>query len=362
MFSWDLSTVQLVCLPLVAVLLWRIRLFGQRIPFFIVALGILLGLAIYFMSQPYVLLALGSHRVFVSELEGDTQGIAGFKLRNRLDLSLSHEGAARSRRLRAKFKDEQAVANWVRAQEGAVLISGNFRWLTVSFAARSNVSLNGAPLVARLQSVPDLTLVQSVPAIGISYEPRNETSAFLAMIFAADELYDAEPGSTQFGHAETLLRDAGSLVAPWSASFHRALPWFWLGNLYLKELLSGATYNPAIMECAIDAFQRAKRFVRAKDVVSVDLYAAILNNLGVALSLRSYFETGNWTTADAREVLRLARNARKSPNVYNVPLRPSQVAKVNLESIGLGKSKKSGSKRKGKKSRKPASQANAKQP
>jgi hypothetical protein len=339
MFAWDLSFIQLFCLPLVALLLWRIKLLGTRLPAWIPLGSCALAFIFFVASQPFVSLAIGSHRVFLSELQKDEDGTLAYKLRSRLDTILRQEGALRTRRLRAEFGSSKEVTKWLSTRPGAVVLSGNHRWLTVSFAARDPLKLSETAFVAKHQKLPSLELVQALPAIGLSFEPRNETAHFLGFVLAADELGDAVPGSVLFAQAETKLRDAAEMAAPWTASFHRALPWWMLGNLYLKELLVQESYQPALMQCALEAYEMARKFLSPKDVISADLYAAVRNNHAVALVIQSTQEEQPSQLFLAHEYFREARNMRKTPNVHAVKARPAKVASANLERLGANKRK-----------------------
>lgn len=339
MFAWDLSFIQLVCLPLVALLLWRLKVLGARLPAWIPLGACILAFLFFAASQPFVSLAIGSHRVFFAELQNDEEGTLAYKLRNRLDLVLHQEGALRTRRLRAEFASTADVSKWLSKRSGAVVISGNHRWLTASFATRAPLGLIGSKFALAHPKLPSLELVQAVPSIGVSFEPRNETAHFLGFVLAADEFGDAAPASELFAQTETILRHAAEISAPWTASFHRALPWWMLGNLYLKELLAQDTYQPALLACALEAYEMARKFLRPKDVVSADLYAALRNNQAVALVIQGTAEGQTSPLLLAREYFREARNTRKTPNVHAVADRPAQVASANLERLGAKKRK-----------------------
>lgn len=330
MSSLTLGTLQYALFPALLLLILCVRIAKARVPraVFMFALGgCLMSAAAAFAWWPS-----SNWAVAAAVLQNDEFEVETFKLRERINSFLRHQGGARAVRFHREFSNAKEASDYLAENTTQrALLWGNRGWINISLPETEPLLLGGTRLGAQYEMLKSVKLVSSVPGVGLSIAPRNESAQFVAAIVLALSEGGASLGMPSERSPETVLRDAGNLFAPWSASAHRALPWWLLGNRLTLDFLNQSHYERATLLCAREAFLRALSFVRAKDAVSADLYAAAKNNLAVLALVESVVEGSTHPIHDARPLFREALVVRSSPNVYGLELRPVKVALDNLE-------------------------------
>lgn len=323
----NLSFAQLLVFPLVVLFFLRLRVAGLRIPRAMLLLAAAGALAAF--SVPYLYPA--QRRIaLVSTLASDDFESESRVFWQELEQWLRRRGGAHARawRFYGTLSNQRGAAAVLKTYPGAMaLVWGDTKWV--------NISLPGSPLPGRRD--PDLRreteallgveVVSSIPVIGMSYQPRGDTARFVAALISG---IGAAEGSAA-GRAESELRYAGERAAFWLSNAHRGLAWFLLGNLQLHEALADGRYQPALFECAENAYTAAAGNLMPWD--NPELYAAIHNNLGALYYLQSRFGSRSELLKRARRKWVYAVRTRKLKNPFDMRYRAAKVAKRNIKLI-----------------------------
>jgi hypothetical protein len=222
----------------------------------------------------------------------------------------------------------------MRSKNLDMVVWGNAHWLHVALRETPPVAVSGFNLSRSYGGLEKLQLVTSAPEVGLSYQPRNETADYIAGLAAGvlPRLSGGEQEPAQVtAERELALIDAGRLVAFWTAHGHRAYPWWELGNLYARAVLSRDRVDLGEVRCAIAAYGRALTFLHATDLANAELRAGVLNNLGVLTAVRALEERKPKLLRRARTMFRATGKLRKARDIYGLEVRPSAIARENLE-------------------------------
>lgn len=204
------------------------------------------------------------------ELEADTR-----VFREQLNSYLAHIGDYEVQRLYMQINSSEAAQAYLADHPNVQgLIWGDQEWQNVYFQYAAPLTIGSIAVAPLSAGKAMLKIVQSVPAIGLSIEPRQATQHFLSFITAA------KLGSAS-SDEEDLLRNAGALATRWSSYAHRAWPWWRLGNLYLQRALKGEQVELGELDCAKRAYAFAASMLQPND--NPELRAAIFNNYAVTL-------------------------------------------------------------------------------
>ncbi|MBX7145368.1 MAG: hypothetical protein K1X79_13030 [Oligoflexia bacterium] len=330
MFGLTLGTLQYSLFPALALLVMCMPLAGERVPRSVLMFalgGVLASATVAFLWRP-----TGSWAVAAAVLQNDEYEVETFKLRERVNYFLRHQGATRAVRYHREISSAKQATEFLRrSPDQMALVWGNRGWVNVSLPENRPLDIGSTKLGAHYELLRQVKLVTSVPGVGLSVTPRNETAQFIAGILrAVTEVAQNGAALKEQPTSETILRDSGNLFAPWSGSAHRALPWWLLGNRLLLGMLESGAYQRAELKCAREAYQRALSFVKPKDAVSADMFAASMNNLGVLTLVESVLEGSTSPVKDARPLFREALAVRSSPNVFGLEVRAVEVAIANL--------------------------------
>ncbi|MBX7137600.1 MAG: hypothetical protein K1X83_06415 [Oligoflexia bacterium] len=284
----DLSTIQLIFLPLVLLGLWRIRILGARIPGRLILLSGICALGAAGFSRLQTFKAEGS--LLIGLLAADPHGVETRLFRDEINRSLSDVTAfmrsgARRQRLGATAVSYQreiqgkseALALIQSSPSFPGLVWGDRKLVNIAFktSAPELLDLNGARNLP--YPLSQFELIDSVSQLWLSFEPRRDTARFIATLYAALVTKDITT-------KEVLLRTAIGQQSRWRSFSHRALPLMLLGNIYLRQALDAPYGDTSSIECALASYKLATHFLRMKE--HPELFAALLNNMGTALYLQ----------------------------------------------------------------------------
>ncbi|MBN8548601.1 MAG: hypothetical protein J0M12_04725 [Deltaproteobacteria bacterium] len=327
----NLSTIQFAVFPVLLLAAAAASLQGRKIPRSFLAFA-LCGTVLSFAFS-YCFTAHASQSVVVSALQGDTLQSQGRIFRQKINSYLVHRGPARAAAYYHVLPNYSSAAAFLREKGLQLLVWGNSHWLNISFPITSAHSVEEFGQSYDFSPLSKLRMITSVPNVGLSYEPRNETSDYVAGLTASllpghDPLAPMAP--EDLGRRELLLMDTGNIAGKWTAGAHRALPWWILGNLYSYQVLRSKQIEPGEIHCAIDAYYRARSFLRANDKGNADLWSAIHNNLAVMTALQGLVLSKPKELRRARRLAMEAARIKHLPNVYHLDPRPGVVARENV--------------------------------
>ena len=287
--SVDISYIQLLVFPLLLFVFYRFSFLKLRVPRLVLLAALLC--AVFATAFSFTYLPARGGVFLVARLAGDSHEINSrlFRAKIHADASMlanSHRPAAVRRYFREISSLREAAEALKGRKDRRALVWGNRRWLNVSLKRREPKSLDELEIPAAHEWLRALRLVLTVPVIGLSYNPPNETGGFLALLFSG--LAGGSRGTVLSPSQELHLRDAGEMVAAWTSFAHKAYPYLLLGNHYLAQAFSREAYQAGEMHCALRAYLRGLSFLRPGN--NPDLEAALHNNLGVALAARYVME------------------------------------------------------------------------
>lgn len=310
----ELSTAQIIVFPLVlAALTWSNPF--PKIPATVVAAS----LSATVLSLVISSLPDRNASILLARLDDDEFEIATRVFRERLTPVLGDKFLIRSTKQPiGKLNKARKSLEESPAQS---LIWGRKPWLNIS-VKEPQVDKVWLDLLA-------IKPVWHVPVFGLSFEPQNETARFVGLLTRGLLNKDHLSG-TSWTEREMALREAGELVAPWSAQAHRAYAWFVLGNSYLERAVR-SSYESGEVTCAIEAYRRGAKTMAVRD--HPELYAAISNNHAAALFLRYVMEDKREYKHQALERLKLATGGLALKNPYGFKYEAVNVARKNLKRL-----------------------------
>lgn len=333
MFWWNnLSLIQYACFPAFLLLALLLKRRGWPLPTLVIVAAAVGALVAFSLSRS--VLVGGPNEVALAPLSGDTFESATRILREKVQSRLHRLGAARAVHYHREIASQGEARELMRSKNLDMVVWGNAHWLHVALRETPPVALSDFSLSRSYGGLEKLKLVTSAPEVGLSYQPRNETADYIAGIAAGvlPRLNGAEQESAQVtAERELALIDAGRLVAFWTAHGHRAYPWWELGNLYARTILSRDRVDLGEVHCALAAYGRALKFLHATDLANAELRAAVLNNLGVLTAVRALEERKPKLLRRSRTMFRATGKLRKARDIYGLEVRPSAVARENLQ-------------------------------
>ncbi len=277
---------QLLCLPLVVVLLRQLPLFGTRIPPVLLLLVCALTIAgaairkgVQQVSEEVLLMArfdedrLGGKTAVVRDRIRELDGVRNPNLVGSLEQRVSSR--------------QEAEALLVAEPQAAGVVYGSERWLEVVLRQGEPYSLartgrsQAAERVLREFNLPDLQIVSSVPSVGVSLDGQAGSIEYLSRLSA---IWGRGPlalfGADEDLHVEMQLTRMNSIRAFWSSPEPFVFGRWMLGTYYLAQALRGATVDRGTIRCSNSLFLSA--YFRLKMGEAGALKAAILNNFVVA--------------------------------------------------------------------------------
>ncbi len=322
--------VQYAAFPLVCLLAYFVRLHGVRLPRWGLALAVgCAGLAFFYSYFPSV----GPARAAImSPLEGDALKTQSRLLRERVNRDLVGFGQQKVRSTARSIDSHEQALELMKNSGLRAVVWGNTRWVRVAFKEQAPQALGEIRPHDVLMGLSELRLVTSVPSIGLSYEPRNETADFLAGILGGLTPGFAHTITTQeAGLRELLLKDTGQLISFWSNNSHRALAWWGMGNIQAFRALQQDRLDLGELRCAIDSYKKARGFLRAKDAANRDLLIAVINNLSVLRIVEQVDSAGREPVMRGKKLLVSAIKLAKHPSPYPSRIGPAEVARLNWQ-------------------------------
>ena len=318
-FPLDLSRAQIIILPFVFVS-FLFLFIPSYLPRFV--LGAALICALIGMSVGHFKTDSDSALIF-SRFSNDEFETKTFEFLEGLEKYLVNETNLNISRSSQSFKSDKELRDSGIIDRSLPVIWGDEHRLKVSFPQLQNVKLKEIAYKELNEQLPELKLVSSIPVVGLSIRPKEDTYQFLASLAAGMQRED-DLGMMQ-------LRSAASIVAPWTSFAHRAYPWWLVGTRHLIQVLKHEDYEPAVLKCALRAFKKASSFLRFGD--NAELRAAIFNNTGVALFLQSILEYDLKLRKLAKKKFRIAFRLKFKPNQFGVDYRAGKVARMNLKRV-----------------------------
>jgi hypothetical protein len=325
-------TAQLLAFPPFAIAVWRLRFAGERIS----RTAILLAVACAVMASAVTYLYPANLRrgFLVAPFAGDDLQTRSRIFREALNEQLNAHSKIRAASYFAPLeKDRSARSIFTRTPSLQGLVWGNNRWLSISFPI-----IPPAPLAGSIvQHLPDryreLLLVTTVPVLGLSREPEEQTRHFIATLFSGIlPLYSQESDPAErtilFENQWGFLRDAAVVEAFWSSKAHQAYPWFLIGNRAVERAFQGPRFEPHYILCARSAYREASSLLRAGD--NPELRAAIYNNWGVTLLLGSLQLSEPALAREGRQHLRRAVLTKSEKDLFGVQRKAVAAARLNL--------------------------------
>lgn len=339
-FELDRTTVQVIVFPLMLWIVSQLSIGGAQVPRRYIIGALVCALISVGWSYTY---RGDESRIFlVARLADDALESDSRLFRERLNAVLERTSDARAVRYYRSFKEYREVRQFMASRKVQAVVWGNRRWLNVAFADRPTVTLQdvarglgsvtngGSPL----QHYPSFEIVQSVPAIGLSYAPELYTSSFLAELLTGTlpRSYHLADGTGSEAGKEMALASAASIVAGWTSRAHRAYPLWVLGNMHLLRALRGPKPEIGETRCALAFYRKARHFLQRHD--NPELMAAIANNFGVAIFVQGT-ERGKPAAAARAALTKFMSAARERGrrNLLQAELRSPEVALRNIERL-----------------------------
>lgn len=339
--SLDLSLAQAIVFPFFLAMLFYFSLRVVRIPFMLLLFA--LTCAAVSLTFAYSYRASKFSGVLLAKLSGDEYEITSRIFREKLNQAFAANSNIQVSRYFRSFEKKSEVGKLLLSDRDVnMLIWGTKGWLMVSFPAEAafiTPDLAGQQRLAMLGVLPALAL----PSFGLALEPQNETSKFLSALAVglmpqlarADNLADVE--------REMSLKEAGQIVSHWRSQAHRGYPWWALGNHYIAEGLRNGVYESASIACALEAYGKARSFVRPAD--NPELYASISNNIGILNYLRAFYGEEPHGYKFAHKLFSQAISALPHAQRLNLEVPAARIAAKNLRFLE-GKPKKMKKKKK----------------
>lgn len=322
----SLSTAQYLIFIPVIVLLSLVTFFERRLPRVLLIGSICAGLTSAAFAYSYRDSERGAF--LVSRLKGDEYEIQTRQLREYIRglLQLPNSPTV-SRYYRSLDRHSQASVMLKADRELKGVLWGNENWLNISMPEPSTVSLAKLGVDKRAGKLGAIRIVTSVPAIGISIKPIDATGKFLSELFTGLVAPKTGTKPKVVPIDEMALITAASRVAPWTGSAHRSFPLLLLGNHYLAQALRNGNFEAGTLECALRAYRRAKIFSYGSG--NPELAAAVENNYGVALLVKSLYTDTPGLEGQAEAMFNTAQGLMSRRNPYDVPYKAGRVATKN---------------------------------
>ncbi len=331
-----LSEIQLLAFPLVVFLFWKLRILGKRIPRAVIIPGMIAG--VLAIGYSYLYLRDAPLSFVVSYLKGDNFEAGSRQFRQLIATQLRRVTPPRAfavQRSHETFTSHAEAQKFLaRSEHLPVLVWGSLRWITVSFHPERTALPIPKSAAAWISSLK-LRLVESAPVVGLTLEPQQATAEFIARLVGATLTYKYGPGtrkSRQWAFDE--LSYVAHQESHWNSFAHRAYPWWLLGNLHLFEALRDGGVEMGELRCAIEAYTRARKFLRAGD--NPELLAAALNNRAIAQSIQSVVSRSKGLRRMVKRGFKAAAFTIKERNLYGVTYRAGKIARANLRMVLAG--------------------------
>ncbi len=341
--SWDLGLTeyQILALPLIVMLLVRLRLGAHRASPIVLALGMIGALvAVWFSYAP---VTTASHIALIAPLGRDELETDATKLREAINQAMDreeHYGKLEAIRYHAMARTQREASKILSQSEDAhILVWGDTRLIRISFPQQDQIGDPALSAPPAQEPMTGLRLVTSIPLIALSYQPQADTAAFIAKLSAALSLLDAGPKAAS--NALLQLADVGSMAATWRSFAHRSYPWWISGNLSLQAALTSSLSRArsdqlgadqlGALECALDAYDKARSYLRFGD--NPELLAAILNNRAVALYTKGVYLGKPLYRSLALKNLSAATDTLKHPNLFGIKYRVGKIALMNTKTL-----------------------------
>jgi len=218
--------------------------------------------------------------VALSRLSSDLHEVETTLLRKKLNHYFGEKLSPVARFYRSIDSHREAFKLVSEQPDLKAIIWGNQQQLVVSFAKPSE-SISSIKLeVPWTQKSISPKLVNYVPAISLSTEPRDATSHFLSYILG--EVHQDEGSSlSERQLQQSRLYGAGNILSPWRGLGHLAYPLWRVADLHLQEASLGPVLDRGELGCALELYTQAASRLQPQD--NPLLRAAIFNNKGVAL-------------------------------------------------------------------------------
>ncbi|MCB0309702.1 MAG: hypothetical protein KDD42_00625 [Bdellovibrionales bacterium] len=338
---FDVTEWQLILSAIVAIGLWKLRIFNQRVPRVVLLLATVCAV---------VFTGFSGSRFFKSD--------NGLEIA-RLDSDPFERSSRKFRRIISDFLrsnpyyDENfslgdlhaSIASAQEAQQVlkthpqlALLIWGDQHWLRISFPEIEPRDLETLGKSLDVDGIRNLKLVLSVPMAGLSFAPQLPSARFIGKLYAAIVAQREFARTSEPRHADRaqiLLREAGSQEAFWTSFAHRAVAWWLLGNEHFLAAFRDETVQVGELKCALDAYRSVLRYLKKND--NTELLAATLNNLGVAIVVLAMYNRESQATSDMiKEAMDCWRDALLTLHQNNrdgLKFKSARIAKQNMVTL-----------------------------
>lgn len=285
------SKAQLLCAPLVVLLISRISLAGRQLPRWAVwsaLCGVVVGALSQFSSVTLQKGAFLVATVAEHELKPETK-----IYRDRMRKVIGASGESLVGMYHGTIRSEaEARALLKRSPALGGAVWGAERWMTASFQAHKPLSLDsfpddsGARVFLRSTQLADMLVVTSVPSVSLSHGHTPATTHFLGGIVTLwrdfREVVAPLAAAADFeGQAYAL----SGIQARWTSRAHLALPMWFIGTQHLVRAIEKSEVEPAELACAISMLRQALMQFRRSDNPALE--AAVRNNYGLALMVQS---------------------------------------------------------------------------
>ena len=321
----DGTTAQAFVFPFVLVLLAQVSVFSHRINFWVITGGAVLGLfsIAYSFTSP---LHIGRGGALIARLSSDELQTETRIFRERINKFLSYSTHVTAHSFFEEFDSYSEVRDFIENHPRISLVTwGSTRWINIAFRTEEPVSLKELGLETGFSDASSLKIIKSIPVIGMSYEPTNDTASFIA-----DILVGVSDGGRKFTKEDRqlALQHAATQRATWSSFAHRTYAFWLLGNLYLEEAFQNEEISRGSLNCALDSYKRGLQFLRKND--NPELEAALYNNYAIALFLQAMFEGDIKFKETAFKHFKMAVRTLGQKNLFSVPYVAGVVAHENF--------------------------------
>jgi hypothetical protein len=288
------GTLQLLMLPCLLLVAYRVRIFEQCVPRTVVgvaALGAAIG-AVFQFSH----LTLASGAFVVSTVSDEDLRQQTKIYRDRLRRSLGDGGESLIGIEQGTIRDSSAARLALEKSSSlAGVIWGTPRWMSVELRQYNPLPLSSFPQQSVAQEalivrgVPDLLLIRSVPSIGMSHGHERGTIHFLSEVIKAWRLVPTMTAlGTNSGEFEGKLEAVARMQARWTSRAHIALPLWLAGTVHLIRATEGSSIQKGELTCAITQFREALAQFRTHDNPALEM--SVRNNYAIALLVQSHYE------------------------------------------------------------------------
>jgi len=328
--AMDLGLAQLIVVPAFLIIVWFFSFYNFRIPRSLILLA---AVSVTLTSVYAYSYRIDQSRSFLlARISDDPYEAESRIFRERINSTLeSDESTARLGRYFASLASQQEAAElFVESPALGGIVWGDDYWLRVSFPSPGERKIGDILNEEFLTNTLPFTLIMNLPIIGLTYEPERDSVQFIADVLSAMHLRTRD-GLEARALEETEFINSASYSATWSSFSHRAFPWWMLGNIYLLNSLRDGGYQPAYLECALEAYTKALGFLRVGD--NSELLSAIHNNYAVAIYAKLVFEDRPRFRSVAARHFRQAMETASHPNLYEIEYKNPKVAERNFEAL-----------------------------